>query len=166
MFSNAIIPSAQFRAIILCGYGSDLFPLIEPQAHSSGNSDEDPDAGEGDLVDSDDSEEDAEGAGGGAAGAGGKVVKGFKVNEELRRKDVGQIKSLLPVAGRRMIDWVLDLVEEAGVYGTSPSLPLAQRRKEIDKRTDRHSHPLPFIHRRAAHYASESKKGREQYCFG
>lgn len=60
------------------------------------------------------------------AGEGGKVQRGFKVRRgrsgegkgDERRREVGQIKSLLPVAGRKMIDWVLDLVEEAGIYGT------------------------------------------------
>ncbi|KAL8278894.1 hypothetical protein RQP46_008765 [Phenoliferia psychrophenolica] len=77
------LPKAQFRAVILCGYGSDLYPLIEP---TSGHSDDD---------------EGARSDGGGAA--------------RLKRAP-GQVKALLPVAGKRMVDWVLDSVENAGVY--------------------------------------------------
>lgn len=29
----------------------------------------------------------------------------------------GQVKALLPVAGKKMVDWVLERVEEAGVFG-------------------------------------------------
>jgi hypothetical protein len=40
------------------------------------------------------------------------------------RKGHGQTKALLPVAGRKMIDWVLERVEEAGVFGAlSSSFP-------------------------------------------
>lgn len=35
------------------------------------------------------------------------------------KKEYGQIKALLPVAGKRMMDWVLERIEEAGVYGES-----------------------------------------------
>lgn len=79
------VPKPQFRAVILCGYGSDLYPLIEP---TSGMSDDD----EGARSDT-----------GGAA--------------RMSRRAPGQVKALLPVAGKRMVDWILDRVEEAGVYG-------------------------------------------------
>lgn len=97
MFSGAsLIPTAfpkpQFRAVILCGYGQDLYPLIEQEAH--------------DHTDEDDQQDpnqlNASAASQPAPGAG---------------HHLGQTKALLPVAGRRMIDWVLDGVEQAGVFG-------------------------------------------------
>lgn len=80
---STLLPKAQFRAVILCGYGSDLYPLIEPTSGAYAD-------GEG-------------GADGGAAGLPGKGP--------------GQVKALLPVAGKRMLDWVLERVEDAGVFG-------------------------------------------------
>lgn len=81
-------PKAQFRAVITCGYGSDLYPLIES---ASTLSDEDE-------------------LGGAAAPISTPAGQHH-----------GQTKALLPVAGRRMIDWVLDAVEVAGVFGQFPS---------------------------------------------
>ncbi|KAM0745848.1 hypothetical protein T439DRAFT_384561 [Meredithblackwellia eburnea MCA 4105] len=95
-------PKAQFRAVVLCGYGADLYPLIELVS----------------AMDEDD-EDDANAAissGGPSAGTS---------------KGPGQVKALLPVAGKRMVDWVLERVEESGVYDilvltpTSISSPLA-----------------------------------------
>lgn len=73
------LPKAQFRAIILCGYGADLYPLIEPTAGPS--SDEE------------------------GAGPAGK------------HQAQGQVKALLPVAGKKMVDWVIERVEDSGVHG-------------------------------------------------
>jgi translation initiation factor eIF-2B subunit gamma len=67
--SQSILPKAQFRAIILAGYGSDLYPLIN--------------------------------------------------NTPTTAASDSQIKPLLPVASKKMIDWVLERLEEAGVDGTS-----------------------------------------------
>ena len=129
--------------MILCGYGSDLFPLIEPPLHPSSHSphsssDSDDAAsgpragGGGGTTEENDYTNDGTSASSvsgdeGTIGEGPKVQRGFLVQagrkegrkEVQGRRDVGQIKSLLPVAGRKMIDWVLDLVEEAGVYGPS-----------------------------------------------
>jgi translation initiation factor eIF-2B subunit gamma len=80
------LPKAQFRAVVLCGYGSDLYPLIEPTSGAS--SDEE------------------------------NAAKG-----QVKQVD-GQIKALLPVAGKKMVDWVLERVEEAGVFGESFLLSL------------------------------------------
>lgn len=76
------LPKAQFRAVIPCGFGVDLFPLVEPAADLTSD------------------EEDAKPAGLRSHGRGH-----------------GQSKALLPVAGKKMIDWVLERVEEAGVFG-------------------------------------------------
>ncbi|GAA5856092.1 hypothetical protein JCM9279_002362, partial [Rhodotorula babjevae] len=75
------LPKPQFRAVIPCGYGLDLFPLVEPQ----------------DQLSSD--EDDTRPAGLRSHGRGH-----------------GQCKALLPVAGKKMIDWVLERVEAAGVF--------------------------------------------------
>jgi translation initiation factor eIF-2B subunit gamma len=85
MLPNSLIPNAlpkpQFRAVITCGFGSDLYPLIEPVSGISEDEDEAKPAGPG------------------------------------HGRGHGQVKALLPVAGKRMVDWVLDRVEEAGVFG-------------------------------------------------
>ncbi|GAA5821778.1 hypothetical protein JCM3770_000140 [Rhodotorula araucariae] len=75
------LPKAQFRAIVTCGYGVDLFPLVEPA----------------DQLSSD--EEDARPAG---------------IRSHSRGH--GQCKALLPVAGKKMIDWVLERIEAAGIF--------------------------------------------------
>ncbi|TNY21105.1 hypothetical protein DMC30DRAFT_446425 [Rhodotorula diobovata] len=75
------LPKAQFRAVVPCGYGVDLFPLVEPA----------------DQLSSD--EEDARPAGIRSHGRGH-----------------GQCKALLPVAGKKMIDWVLERIEAAGIF--------------------------------------------------
>ncbi|GAA5912766.1 hypothetical protein JCM8208_004065 [Rhodotorula glutinis] len=75
------LPKPQFRAVIPCGYGLDLFPLVEPQDQLSSDEEEPRPAG-------------------------------------LRShgRGHGQCKALLPVAGKKMIDWVLERVEAAGVF--------------------------------------------------
>ncbi|BGP42662.1 Translation initiation factor eIF-2B subunit gamma [Rhodotorula kratochvilovae] len=75
------LPKAQFRAVVTCGYGVDLFPLVEPA----------------DQLSSD--EEEARPAGIRSHGRGH-----------------GQCKALLPVAGKKMIDWVLERIEAAGIF--------------------------------------------------
>ena len=80
------LPKPQFRCVVPCGYGLDLFPLVEPA----------------DQLSSD--EEDARPAGLRSHGRGH-----------------GQCKALLPVAGKKMVDWVLERVEAAGVFGASSS---------------------------------------------
>jgi translation initiation factor eIF-2B subunit gamma len=87
LLPNAL-PKAQFRAVVTCGYGSDLYPLIEG-AHA--------------LSDEDD--HDSPQINTPAASLAGPG------------HHHGQTKALLPVAGRRMVDWVLDGVEQAGVFG-------------------------------------------------
>ncbi|GAA6016789.1 hypothetical protein JCM10207_003252 [Rhodosporidiobolus poonsookiae] len=94
MFPNPLLgtalPKPQFRAVITCGMGVDLFPLVEPS----------------DNLTSD--EEEAKPAGLRSTGRGH-----------------GQTKALLPVAGKKMIDWVLDRVEEAGVFDILVLTPLS-----------------------------------------
>lgn len=125
MFSNnpvssslvptTIVPKAQFRAVILCGYGSDLFPLIE--TNNELFDDDEEYEGEGERAESVESEEDGPPLTGiGAALARG--APGAGTTPALAQAKIGQVKALLPVGGRKMIDWVLDRVEEAGVYGS------------------------------------------------
>ncbi|KWU43933.1 hypothetical protein RHOSPDRAFT_34554 [Rhodotorula sp. JG-1b] len=73
------LPKPQFRCVIPCGYGLDLFPLVEPESR--------PPPPPQDQHAGDD-----------------------KAHHQH------QIKPLLPVAGKRMIDWVLDRVQQAGVF--------------------------------------------------
>jgi len=87
LLPNAV-PKAQFRAVITCGYGSDLYPLIEG-AHALSDDDDD----------------------------SAPPVNSPAVALVSAGHHHGQTKALLPVAGRRMIDWVLDAVEQAGVFG-------------------------------------------------
>lgn len=76
-----LLPKPQFRAVILCGFGVDLFPLVEPPTPSLSTS----------------SQND---------------------HSQVQGPGQGQTKALLPVAGKKMIDWVLERVEQAGVFGT------------------------------------------------
>ncbi|GAA5887990.1 hypothetical protein JCM5296_001522 [Sporobolomyces johnsonii] len=78
---QTLLPKPQYRAVITCGFGVDLFPLVEPTTNLTSDEDE------------------AKPAGLRAHGRGH-----------------GQTKALLPVAGKKMIDWVLERVEEAGVF--------------------------------------------------
>lgn len=82
------LPKPQFRCVIPCGYGLDLFPLVEPESR--------PPPPPQDQHAGDD-----------------------KAHHQH------QIKPLLPVAGKRMIDWVLDRVQQAGVFGQPTSLSLS-----------------------------------------
>lgn len=81
------LPKPQFRCVIPCGYGVDLFPLVEPESrpptqhHQQDHGDD-------------------------------------KAHHQQ------QIKPLLPVAGKKMIDWVLDRVQQAGVFG-QPASPVS-----------------------------------------
>lgn len=107
------LPKAQFRAVVTCGFGSDLYPLVEPESAIS--SDED-----------------------GEAGAA--------AHHPVHGRKHGQTKALLPVAGKKMIDWVLERVEEAGVFG-EPSLLRAvrlqpKRRANLDAQTSSSSRRL------------------------
>ncbi|GAA5853675.1 hypothetical protein JCM8547_007409 [Rhodosporidiobolus lusitaniae] len=77
---NAHSPKAQFRAVVFCGLGVDLFPLVEPSADLSSDEEE------------------------------------AKPGLRSHGRGHGQTKALLPVAGRKMVDWVLERVEEAGVF--------------------------------------------------
>ncbi|GAA6018809.1 hypothetical protein JCM8202_002243 [Rhodotorula sphaerocarpa] len=77
------LPKAQFRCVIPCGFGVDLFPLVEPAT---------PLAADDDLQD------------------GPHAAQGHAKSNQA------QTKPLLPVAGKRMIDWVLERVEQAGVF--------------------------------------------------
>lgn len=76
--SSTITPKAQFKAVIFCGYGQDLFPLIINNLDSH-------------------------------------TEMGNKLEE--RGTQIGQIKCLLPLSGKVMIDFILDKVDEAGIYG-------------------------------------------------
>lgn len=76
------LPKPQFRCVIPCGYGLDLFPLVQPESrptrpphHSDQHA------------------------------------------EDKAQQNHHQIKPLLPVAGKKMIDWVIDRVQQAGVFG-------------------------------------------------
>ncbi|GAA5948994.1 hypothetical protein JCM3775_006093, partial [Rhodotorula graminis] len=75
------LPKPQFRAVIPCGYGLDLFPLVEPQDQLSSDEDD-------------------------------QRPPGLRSHGSGH----GQCKALLPVAGKKMIDWVLERVEAAGVF--------------------------------------------------
>ncbi|GAA5821791.1 hypothetical protein JCM11251_001026 [Rhodosporidiobolus azoricus] len=94
MIPNSLLTTAsqkaQFRAVLFCGFGVDLFPLVEPSADLTSD------------------EEDAKPAGFPSHGKGH-----------------GQIKALLPVAGKKMVDWVLERVEEAGIYDILVLTPLS-----------------------------------------
>jgi translation initiation factor eIF-2B subunit gamma len=68
-----LLPKPQFRAVILCGYGVDLFPLVEPPIPSTSTS------------------------------------------TTTTHGHHGQTKALLPVAGKKMIDWVLQLCLDSGI---------------------------------------------------
>ncbi|GAA5900901.1 hypothetical protein JCM6882_005972 [Rhodosporidiobolus microsporus] len=89
LLTNAL-PKAQYRAVLFCGFGVDLFPLVEPSADLTSD------------------EEDAKPAGFPSHGKGH-----------------GQTKALLPVAGKKMVDWVLERVEEAGVFDILVLTPLS-----------------------------------------
>ncbi|GAA5988886.1 hypothetical protein JCM10908_006211 [Rhodotorula pacifica] len=80
------LPKPQFRCVIPCGFGVDLFPLVEPS---------------GPLAASDD---DAPGP------------QSQSQSQSSNRNVHAQTKPLLPVAGKKMIDWVLERVEQAGVF--------------------------------------------------
>lgn len=82
LFSTTSTPKAQFRAVVTCGFGSDLYPLVEPVSGIT-------------------SDEDGEGG----------------AHHAVHGRKHGQVKALLPVAGKKMVDWVLERVEEAGVFG-------------------------------------------------
>ncbi|GAA6017907.1 hypothetical protein JCM11491_001211 [Sporobolomyces phaffii] len=68
-----LLPKPQFRGVVLCGFGVDLFPLVEPPAPSLSSA-------------------------------------------SAQSPGQGQTKALLPVAGRKMIDWVVERAEQAGVF--------------------------------------------------
>ncbi|POY76273.1 hypothetical protein BMF94_0468 [Rhodotorula taiwanensis] len=96
------LPKAQFRCVIPCGFGVDLFPLVEPTTPLASDDDDAPPAQSTS-----------------AAQARGKGHH-------------AQTKPLLPVAGKKMIDWVLERVEQAGVYGMDhQSSPLTREPVEI-----------------------------------
>lgn len=88
LISTTLLPKAQFRAVVTCGFGSDLYPLVEPV---SAISDEDE--------------------------AAPTETNAPPQHAHHAARKLGQTKALLPVAGRKMIDWVLERVEEAGVFG-------------------------------------------------
>ena len=94
LFSTTLLPKPQFRAVITCGFGSDLYPLVEPV---SAISDEE--------------------HGGDANAAEPNAPPQHAHHSATATGKLGQTKALLPVAGRKMIDWVLERVEEAGVFG-------------------------------------------------
>ncbi|GAA5964035.1 hypothetical protein JCM8115_000877 [Rhodotorula mucilaginosa] len=73
------LPKPQFRCVIPCGYGVDLFPLVEPESRPPAQSQDHGD-------------------------------------DKAHQHHQQQIKPLLPVAGKKMIDWVLDRVQQAGVF--------------------------------------------------
>ncbi|GJN93592.1 hypothetical protein Rhopal_006649-T1 [Rhodotorula paludigena] len=113
------LPKAQFRAVIPCGFGVDLFPLVEPT----------------DGLTSD--EEDARPAGIRQHGHGH-----------------GQTKALLPVAGKKMIDWVLERVEAAGVFDILVLAPASlakpvghhlRARRTAAASSGVHTHPMAKI---------------------
>lgn len=83
------LPKPQFRCVIPCGYGLDLFPLVEPSSRPPPPQDQH--AGD---------------------------------DKPPHQHHQQQIKPLLPVAGKKMIDWVLDRVQQAGVLGQPTVLAL------------------------------------------
>ncbi|KDE04689.1 hypothetical protein MVLG_04912 [Microbotryum lychnidis-dioicae p1A1 Lamole] len=137
MLPNSLIPTAlpkaQFRAVVTCGYGSDLYPLIEPLATFT---DDEPDESPNAPLSPQhhhhhqrhDSQAGANATGvmggsssGTGAGAGtmtglGSNTAGTSAATSARTKKLGQVKALLPVVGKKMVDWTLDRVEEAGVF--------------------------------------------------
>ncbi|SCV73422.1 BQ2448_7348 [Microbotryum intermedium] len=143
MLPNSLIPTAlpkaQFRAVVTCGYGSDLYPLIEPL--SSLTDDEPDEASNATLPhhhhhhhhqhQRHDSQGGAASAnasaviGGSSSGTGagpgtmagtGPNTAGTSAGTIAGSKRPGQVKALLPVVGKKMVDWTLDRVEEAGVF--------------------------------------------------
>ncbi|GAA5821492.1 hypothetical protein JCM10212_001489, partial [Sporobolomyces blumeae] len=84
----SVVPKPQFRAVISCGFGVDLYPLVEPS---------------NDLSSDDDDQQ-----------AAGAAQQGS--NDASHARGHGQTKALLPVAGKKMIDWVIERAEQAGVF--------------------------------------------------
>ncbi|GAA5950092.1 hypothetical protein JCM3765_004193 [Sporobolomyces pararoseus] len=77
-----LLPKPQFKAVILAGYGIDLFPLVEPPTPSTST-----------------------------------TTTTTSTSDSPQENDNNrQIKGLLPVAGKKMIDWVLELVEQSGIF--------------------------------------------------
>ncbi|GAA5869760.1 hypothetical protein JCM16303_001785 [Sporobolomyces ruberrimus] len=111
-----LLPKPQFRAVILCGFGVDLFPLVEPPTPSLSTS----------------SQND---------------------HSQVQGPGQGQTKALLPVAGKKMIDWVLERVEQAGVFDIvvltpdSISKPMGHhlRARRSTPSSSSHSHPTAKI---------------------
>lgn len=93
LFSTTLLPKPQFRAVVTCGFGSDLYPLVEPV---SANSDDDYDTANNSAL---------------------EPNAPPQHSHHAASSKLGQTKGLLPVAGKKMIDWVLERVEEAGVFG-------------------------------------------------
>ena len=68
----SVSASAGVRVVVLCGYGSELYPLVPLR------------------------------------------------RVELERERASEaVKAVLPVGGRAMLDWVIDMAEHAGLSGQS-----------------------------------------------
>lgn len=90
------LPKPQFRCVVACGFGVDLFPLVEPSSK--------PLTAARSQLDGPQQQQDA---------------------QVQAQASHAQTKPLLPVAGKKMIDWVLERVEQAGVYGAPRTAPLS-----------------------------------------
>lgn len=115
LLPNTSLPKAQFRAVVVCGFGSELYPLVEPVhavvdgpgTNAANAADGDDDASNGGPEGTYTVDTDANAPPSGVAQPGASLRSGKQ----------GQTKALLPVGGRRMVDWVLERIEEAGVFG-------------------------------------------------
>ncbi|KAM0791749.1 hypothetical protein ACM66B_004016 [Microbotryomycetes sp. NB124-2] len=118
LLPNTSLPRAQFRAIVACGFGSELYPLVEP-VHVVGD---EHDAGEDSSI----NETAAAAAAVTVTGQGSASTTDVDLlagggsaalsSSSHRKNKQAQTKALLPVGGRKMVDWVLERVEEAGVF--------------------------------------------------
>ncbi|KAK4050652.1 Translation initiation factor eIF-2B subunit gamma [Microbotryomycetes sp. JL201] len=118
LLPNTSLPRAQFRAIVACGFGSELYPLVEP-VHVVGD--------DNDTAEDSSINETAAAAAAAALTTAGTSFGATEVDmtglqlgqgaSSHRKNKQAQTKALLPVGGRKMVDWVLDRVEEAGVFG-------------------------------------------------
>ncbi|KAK4055043.1 Translation initiation factor eIF-2B subunit gamma [Microbotryomycetes sp. JL221] len=119
LLPNTSLPKAQFRAVVACGFGSQLYPLVEP-VHVVGHASFDASTGAGSLDGDADALDQQQLAGQssltGTDGTDANVPSVAAPLLSSHKLKHGQTKALLPVGGRRMVDWVLDRIEDAGVF--------------------------------------------------
>lgn len=105
--------AGHIRAVVLCGYGSDLYPLIEQRAGADEQDEED---------DSEDGKSTSAAAAAASATEEGegldKQQREAKQAPEQHLRASARCKALLPVAGRAMVEHVLDRAELAALTDT------------------------------------------------